>query len=216
MGQEQKRRLAAKLDAVRDIAVERLGKAERESFLKALDQLYANASLDEVVDTESEQLYAASLALWKFCASRKPGVPRVRFYNPDMTEHGWGSPHSVLEVINDDMPFLVDSLAAFLTERGIGIHTLLHPILTVARDANGALKDLMEPGAQGATRESVIQVQVDQIGDDKILGKLETELLQVLADVRVAVADWKPILNKLTGVVELAAQGCSEEDLQHY
>ncbi len=202
MGQEYQRRLTAKLDAVRDIAAERLGKAERESFLKALDQFYANISLDEVVETDSEQLYAASLALWKFCASRKPGAPRVRFYNPDMTEHGWDSPHSVLEVINDDMPFLVDSLAAFLTERGIGIHTLLHPVLTVVRDANGVLKKLVEPGAEAATRESVIQGQVDQIGDDKILGELESGLLQVLADVRVAVADWKPILNRLSGVVE--------------
>ncbi|MCW3780628.1 NAD-glutamate dehydrogenase [Defluviimonas salinarum] len=201
MGQKDQSLLTEKLQAVREIGAERLGKAERESFLKALDQLYANVSLDEVLGAGSEQLYAASLALWKFCAVRKPGAPHVRFYNPGMTEHGWASPHSVLEVVNDDMPFLVDSLTAFLTERSIGIHALLHPVLTVTRDAKGALTGLTGPDAKGAMRESVIQVQVDQIADDKILKTLEAELLQVLADVRVAVTDWKPILGKLSDVV---------------
>jgi glutamate dehydrogenase len=193
-------RLNAKLAAVHKIGAARLGKAERAAFSEALDQFYANVSPDEVVNAETEELYGAALALWKFGANRKPDTPRVRLYNPRMSEHGWESPHSVLEVINDDMPFLVDSLTAFLTERGIGIHTLLHPVLAVSRDAKGARTGLLAPGAKGAVRESVIQAQVDQIGDDATLATLETELRQVLADIRAAVEDWKPILAKLTEV----------------
>jgi glutamate dehydrogenase len=200
MRHSESERLNAKLAAVGEIGAARLGKAERAVFSEALRQFYANVSPDEVVDTETEQLYGAALALWKFGAKRQPGTPRLRLYNPRMSEHGWESPHSVLEVINDDMPFLVDSLTAFLTERGIGIHTLLHPILTVGRDAKGKRTGLLEPGAKGALRESVIQAQVDQIGDDATLTTLEAELRQVLADVRVAVKDWKPILDKLTEV----------------
>jgi glutamate dehydrogenase len=201
MGQEEQERLGAKLTAVREIVAERLGEAERKGFLSALDQVYANASADEIVGTDPEQLYAAALALWKFCANRKPGSPIIRFYNPSMSEHGWESPHSVLEVVNDDMPFLVDSLTAFLTERGIGIHTLQHPVMTVERDTDGALIGLRDYGAHGAIHESVIQVQVDQIGDDTILAQYESELRQVIADVRISVADWKPILSKLNVVI---------------
>ena len=123
-------RLKAKLSEVREIGAARLGKAERAAFAEALDKLYANVSPDEVVNSQAEDIYGAALALWKFGAKRKPGTPRVRLYNPRMSEHGWESSHSVLEVINDDMPFLVDSLTALLTERGIGIHTLLHPIVS--------------------------------------------------------------------------------------
>jgi glutamate dehydrogenase len=200
MRHSDQERLRAKLAEVHAIGAERIDKADRASFSEALDRIYANASPDEVVDTDFEQLYGATLALWKFSANRKPGTPRVRFYNPRMSEHGWESPHSVLEVINDDMPFLVDSLTAFLTERGIGIHTLLHPLLTVERDANGLRRALLAPGAKGGIRESVIQAQVDQIGDDATLATLEVELRQVLADVRAAVDDWRPMLAKLTEV----------------
>ncbi len=200
MGHGEHDRLGAKLAGVREIASERLPKTDQAAFADVLGRIYANASPDEVVEADAEQLYGAALALWKFSALRSPGTPKVRFYNPRMSEHGWESPHSVLEVINDDMPFLVDSLTAFLTERSIGIHTLLHPVLGVIRDRKGVRTGLMEPTEKGGIVESVIQAQVDQIGDDQTLSRLESELRQVLEDVRIAVADWRPILDKLAGV----------------
>ncbi len=193
-------RLDDKLAEVKAIAAKRLQKAEAADFCKALDQIYANASPEELIGTESEDLYGAALALWKFGAQRKPGTPKLRLYNPRMSEHGWESPHSVLEVFNDDMPFLVDSLTAFLTDESVGIHTLLHPIMSVERDKSGTRTGLAEPGAKNATPESVIQAQVDQIGDEETRDRLEAELRQVLDDVRIAVADWKPILQKLDEV----------------
>lgn len=200
MSQEDQDKLNAKLAVVREIGAERLSKTDWEAFSMALSQFYSNVSPDEVVDYEPEQLYAASLALWRFCAHRDPGAPGVRLYNPRMTEHGWESPHTVLEIINDDMPFLVDSVTAYLTDRGIGIHTLLHPVLTVSRDKKGRLTGLLEPGSEGELRESVIQAQVDQIGDDATLAELEAGIRQILADVRVSVEDWNAIVNKLSEV----------------
>jgi glutamate dehydrogenase len=200
MRQGELDRLNAKLAAVGEIGAARLGKAEWAKFSAALDRIYENVSPDEVVDADAEHLYGAALALWKLGAKRQPDTPRVRIYNPRMTEHGWESAHSVLEVINDDMPFLVDSVTAFLTERSVGIHTLLHPMLTVERDAKGVRKGLLKTGAKGGLRESVIQAQVDQIGDDATLATLEADLCQVLADVRTTVEDWKPILGKLAEV----------------
>ncbi|MCH8168813.1 MAG: NAD-glutamate dehydrogenase, partial [Proteobacteria bacterium] len=197
MRQGELERLNAKLDAVRAIGAQRLGKAEQAAFSEALDRFYANVSPDEVVEAPTEGIYGAALALWKFGAKRRPGAPRLRLYNPRLSEHGWESPHTVLEIINDDMPFLVDSLTALLTERGLGIHAILHPLLTVTRDAKGVRKGLAGPGAEGALRESVIQAQIDQIGDDETLAGLEADIRQMLADVRIAVEDWKPILTRL-------------------
>ena len=202
MRPKEQQRLDEKFAEVRRIAASRLGKAENKTFDAALDQFFANVSPDQVVETSAEELYGAALALWKFSATRRPGAPKLRLYNPGMTEHGWESPHSVLEVVNDDMPFLVDSLTACLTERGIGIHTLLHPIIRVTRDAKGARKGLAEAGDKGAVAESVIQAQVDQIGDDKMLAQIENEIRQVLADVRAAVDDWKPMMKRLADVTK--------------
>ncbi|HSF93606.1 MAG TPA: NAD-glutamate dehydrogenase, partial [Thermohalobaculum sp.] len=195
-------RLAAKLDEVRAIAGSRVAAADRADFMTALDRIYATVSPDDIAGVEAEELYGAALALWKFGAKRRPGAARVRLYNPRMSEHGWESQHSVLEVINDDMPFLVDSLTALLTERGIGIHRLSHPVLGVTRDAKGTRSGLAADGDDGAIRESVIQAQIDQIGDAGMLTGLEAEATQVLADVRAAVTDWKPMMARLAEVTE--------------
>ena len=206
MQNEELEHLKAKLQDVRKIGASRMGKAEYDDFSDALSEIYANVSSDDLVDTQPEDIYGAALALWKFGAKRQPATPRVRLYNPRMSEHGWESPHSVLEVVNDDMPFLVDSLTGFLTEQGIGIHTLLHPLMVVARDAKGTRKGLVELGTENSMRESVIQAQIDQIGDDATLAALEADIRQVLADVRVTVEDWRPILTKLSDVTETLRQ----------
>jgi len=211
MQNEELEHLSEKLAQVREISATRMSKAEHSNFSDALNQFYANVSPDDVMDSQPEDIYGAALALWKFGAKRQPNTPRVRLYNPRMSEHGWESPHSVLEVINDDMPFLVDSLTAIFSERGIGIHTLLHPLLVVARDSKGGRLGLAEPGSDGSMRESVIQAQIDQVGDDAALAEMETDIRQVLADVRVTVEDWKPILAKLADVTEALRQNAPKK-----
>ncbi len=205
-------RLKEQLDAVRALATERLGKAELAEFLGALGQFYANVSPDEFAGVDAGQLYGAALALWKFGARRTPGTPKVRLYNPSISEHGWESPHSVLEIVNDDMPFLVDSVTSLLTERGIGIHSLIHPLMTVTRDAKGQRKALLERGAEGGLRESVMQARVVQIGEASMLASVEANLAQVLADVRAAVTDWREILDKLSEVTGEVRAGAAKGD----
>ena len=94
-----------------------------------------------------------------------------------------------LAVVNDDMPFLVDSIAGALAERGIDIHRLLHPVLTVRRDADGAIAAILPPGTSGERRESMIYMELARV-DARARRTLEDELRQVLADVRAAVEDW--------------------------
>ncbi|SDL65010.1 NAD-glutamate dehydrogenase [Aliiruegeria lutimaris] len=191
-----------KLQEVREIAAERLDGADRESFLEAIDLLLSRSSPEDVKGRAAHEIYGSALALWKFAARREAGTVRVRLYNPRMSEHGWECSHSVLEIVNDDMPFIVDSLTSFLTVNGLTIHSLIHPLITVRRNAAGERVDVIPPGGEGGKRESMIQVQIDQIGDEETLDRYEAEILQVLADVRVAVGDWKPILTRLVDVTD--------------
>src|SRR6188472_1133028 len=39
-----------------------------------------------------------------------------------------------LVTVNEDMPFLVDSVAGAVAARDLGIHRLLHPIVKITRD----------------------------------------------------------------------------------
>jgi glutamate dehydrogenase len=202
MAHDVKDRLRIKLDEVRALSAERLGKAEAAEFSDVLDQIYAHAPDSDLAEEPVEGLYGAALAIWKLGAKRTTGKPKVRVYNPRMEEHGWESGHTVIEVVNDDMPFLVDSLTALFNERGLGVHRLLHPVITVTRDDKGRRLGLAAPEAPGAVRESVIQAQIDEFGDSGALAELEAAAAQVLEDVRLAVVDWRPMLNKLEEVTD--------------
>ncbi|KLE34243.1 NAD-glutamate dehydrogenase [Aurantiacibacter luteus] len=90
-------------------------------------------------------------------------------------------------VINKDMPFLVDSIAATLAARGLSIDVLVHPILPVRRKA-GALAELPD-GETGEKKESWIYIETARV-DAKERRALEKDLGTAIEDVRAAVADW--------------------------
>ncbi|MDZ3830545.1 MAG: NAD-glutamate dehydrogenase [Sphingopyxis sp.] len=91
-----------------------------------------------------------------------------------------------LAVVNDDMPFLVDSVSQVAGAQGLVIHRILHPVVTVERDAKGALQKV----EAGETRESVIYMELER-GDARARRRLLDAIEAALADVRAAVTDWK-------------------------
>ena len=94
-----------------------------------------------------------------------------------------------LAVVNDDMPFLVDSIAAAIAAHGLDIHRLLHPVVPVRRDGEGALAAILPSDESGERRESMIYIEIER-ADAKARRALADDLRAVLADVRAAVTDW--------------------------
>ena len=94
-----------------------------------------------------------------------------------------------IAIVNRDMPFLVDSIAATIAGQHLAIDLLLHPVLAVKRDADGRLSDWGGQDDLDATTESLIYLETGRV-DAKERRVLERELTLTLADVRVAVADW--------------------------
>ena len=70
---------------------------------------------------------------------RVPGTAKVRVYNPSQEIDGWESPHTVVAMLNDDMPFIIDSAIAYLTSQHLAVHRLIHPVLMIQRDDDGTL-----------------------------------------------------------------------------
>src|SRR5690606_31125162 len=94
-----------------------------------------------------------------------------------------------IALINDDMPFLVDSVAATIAAQGLAIDRLVHPVVHVRRDAEGALKEIASERGDDTHRESMIYVETVRI-DARQRRELERALRVTLTDVRAAVADW--------------------------
>jgi len=163
------------------------------------------ADLDEV---DGEQLFAVLVGLQGFIAERPAEAPLLRLFDPDPDRNGWASPHTIIEIVNDDMPFLVDSVSMVLAQAGIGIHLLVHPILAAARDPAGKLTGLDQPVRGGSSLESLMHLEIDR-QDAAAQAQLRDRLLGILDEVRAAVADWRVMrerLHEVRGVLE-----CGEE-----
>ncbi|HEX3610343.1 MAG TPA: NAD-glutamate dehydrogenase [Sporichthyaceae bacterium] len=129
----------------------------------------------------------------ELAANRPQGTARVRVRTPLVEPDGWSAAgRSVIEVVTDDMPFLVDSVTSELNQADHAIALTVHPQPVVRRDVAGGLlglADLAAPGAED-TRESWIHVEIARVTADEA-SAIETGLRRVLSDVRNSVEDWQ-------------------------
>jgi glutamate dehydrogenase len=169
------------------------------SFLK---QMFAHAAPEDLVGYQPAELAALAASAYEFISSRRPGEPGIRVYDPDTPRDGERVKSiSVIEVVNDDMPFLVDSIMAEVTARHLSVRLVVHPIFAVTRDPSGKVTrlDPVDP-AREAARESFMHIHVDRVGD----GERETivqGLKYVLGDVTAAVQDWRRMLARVGEVL---------------
>lgn len=190
----------SRLAALRDYLKKSAPAEIRDDLDRFTQAFFKNASPADIASTPAQDLYDIALRAWTFAKSRKAGQFCMRVENPK--ESGPGGNRTIIIIVNDDMPFLVDSVTSSLTALGIEIHQLFHPIIQVSRDKAGArlsTHGLAEAGShieKGHYHESVLYFEVDRRGP-KMRQKIEEALHSVLSDVRAAVSDWRDMLDEL-------------------
>ncbi|NMG00448.1 NAD-glutamate dehydrogenase [Aromatoleum toluolicum] len=160
---------------------------------------FGQVAPEDIADYTVDDLYGAVLSHWHFARKHRGGT-RLRVYNPKLEEHGWESTHTVIEIVNDDMPFLVDSIAMEVNRQGLTLHLIIHPVMRIVRDAEGIYQGVADD-ADAGRYESIIHVEVDRRTDAADLDALREGLERVLADVRVAVADWPAMQQRVADVI---------------
>ncbi|HEX2544193.1 MAG TPA: NAD-glutamate dehydrogenase domain-containing protein, partial [Ramlibacter sp.] len=161
-------------------------------------EYFRQVDLDDLEERTPEDLLGALLSHRQFGTQRSPGVPRVRVFSPSPGEDGWGSRHTVVQVVNDDMPFLVDSVSLEITRQGLSLHLVVHPVYAVQRDPQGVLQSIAtRREAPDLPRESWMYIEVDRMVDAEQRTALCRGIERVLADVRAAVTDWKAMVARL-------------------
>ena len=173
------------------LAAGRLDAARAGMVQRFLKQFYARVPPADVIERGPEDLYGAALSLWQFAQTRLPGRAKIRVINPKIEVDGWRAPATVVEVVNDDMPFLVDSVTAALNGEGATVRLVIHPILHVTRAGDGRLETFADANGGTGARESAMHVEISTITDERRLEALQARLADVLAEVRAAVEDWR-------------------------
>jgi glutamate dehydrogenase len=179
---------------------------------------YAEVDPEELAAREAVDLQGAAAAQLAFGRHFAGGSAKVRVYNPVFEQHGWQSTHTVIEIVNDDMPFLVDSVTMEANRQGLTLHLVIHPVLRAVRNPQDELISVSEPGASSEGRlESFMHVEVDRQTDPAKLAELEAGIAKVLADVRAAVEDWRAMQARMLDVVsriEAARSGMPHAELE--
>ena len=184
---------------------QQLDEHEADEAEKFARQYYRWVSPDDLAARSELDLYGAALAHFNHARDRPPGEAKVRVYNPQFEVNGWQSTHTAVEIVTDDMPFLIDSVSMELTRRGFGVHMIIHPVMNVRRDASGRLEAILPAGSDApddAIRESVIHAEVDRQTDPSQLRDLEGHLLRVIREVRAVVEDWPAMRERARELVE--------------
>ncbi len=170
-----------------------------------------HASPEDVLTLDEATLAGTVRRAWDFLQRRRKGEIKVRVGNPSGAEDGFEIPCTLVEILNDDMPFLVDSATAELNRAGITVHRVLHPIVHVERDGRGRLVRVREVDGKrkAAAAESLIHLHIDHHNDRERCAEIARRLQAVLAGVHDAVEDWPAMRAKVFEVVEEITAGDS-------
>ncbi|MER7501329.1 NAD-glutamate dehydrogenase [Nonomuraea pusilla] len=163
----------------------------QEEALSFLRVYYRHVAPEDLLDRNPVDVYGPAMSQRQLAEVRPQGRAAVRAYTPNLEEHGWDPGHSVVEVVTDDMPFLVDSVTMELDRHDIGVHLVVHPQMRVRRDMTGHLLGRGQEDATGQMLvESWMHIEIDRQSDPEVLKALESDLQRVLSDVRHAVEDF--------------------------
>ena len=217
------------LDKIIDRVREQLPEDRASQVEEFARRYYAWIPAEDLNERSPVDLYGAAMAHLNLAHQRMPGSAKVRVYNPQFEEHGWQSTHTVIEVVDDDMPFLVDSTRMEVNRQGYAIHLMLHPIMKVRRDAEGRLVEVLpqdhwrdsvrnfvlgiiESADEDAIPESFIHLEVDRQTEPEVLEELRDRIERVLEQARAAVEDWPEMRERVQNILSGFAEDAPSVD----
>ena len=163
-----------------------------DSFLKAYYHLVAT---EELIARDPTELAATALRHREFAQSRPVGTSNIRVANLDVGANGKEATSTSVDIVVDDMPFLVDSVVSALGGFDRGVRSIVHPQMNVTRTVTGELVEVLTdratpvPDDVALVQESWMHLEIDRLPDAAI-PEVEARLRHVLDNVRDAVEDW--------------------------
>ncbi len=157
-------------------------------------QFFGTVSLDDLKEWPVEDLYGAAINFWNLIEHRKPNETKIRIYNPNDEEHNWQTTHTVVEVICEDMPFLVDALRIVLSRMGLALHLVIHMGgIRLQRDEHDHVIEILPRQSElhnNALIEAPILLEIDRRTDPAVLNQLSEQFRAALEETRAVVDDW--------------------------
>ncbi|TCD13855.1 NAD-glutamate dehydrogenase [Oricola cellulosilytica] len=169
-------------ERIKELASALLGEAHPED-LAVLDPATARAAIAKTADALAHHRHGAS-----------------EVHVEPVGEDDW----CVVSIVNENMPFLFDSVLGEINDLSHNVALVVHPILDVKhQNGNFEIVDKSRPGLarEDTIRTSVIHVLLRDMSPAEA-NTLEENLKDIISQVKSAVRDWKPMLGRLDEVME--------------
>jgi glutamate dehydrogenase len=174
--------------------------------------LFKNMSFDDLVGRSDSDLYGSILSLWQQLQDKREGTPLIKVFNPEIAKNGWQSSHTIIQIIVDDMPFLVDSVRMAINRLHITSHLILHTPMHFKRDKRHRVSEFVNPEARKEEHhsETVFFIEIDRQSRAEDIKKLTDELHSVVSEVSLSVKDWQAMREKLADITKQSDKSLSK------
>lgn len=198
-------------DSIINDVVEKINRAltgeQQKLCAEFAKQLYSTVALDDLLEWELEDLYGAVVNFWSLLNERKPNEVKIHIYNPDYEKHGWQTTHTVVEVLCDDMPFLVDSIRVVINRMKLASHLIIHMGgILVKRDKNNKITEILPRNTitkdKDVLQEAPIYLLIDRQTDPEVLKQLQVNIALALRDNDVVYRDWESMRGRVRDAIE--------------
>ena len=176
--------------------------------------LYKNMSSHDLSDRNDSDMYGATLSLWSSLNEHTDIEPVIHVFNPSVSKNGWKSSHTIIEVIINDMPFLVDSIRIALNRLGLSLHLMISSPLKIVKDKQLNIINIassIDTDVKATTQETVFFIEIDRQSNQQALDNIKQELLSVVEDITLTVTDWQPMLSQLKQNIEKVKKSKSQD-----
>ncbi|MCY4045034.1 MAG: NAD-glutamate dehydrogenase, partial [Cellvibrionales bacterium] len=185
------------------------------------DVYFESVTQFEFAEKKIEDVYGATIASWHFLQQRQKDEIKLKVFNPTNALDGWVSTHTVIQILTDDAPFIIDTVRMEINRRHMSVHTVHASTIQVARDASGQAQlntlskkphgDIQPP--EGVYEEAFVYLEIDKLSDKTILDDISDKLNSVLNELRCCVDDYPYFLHALEGAVtELQQLPCERPE----
>jgi glutamate dehydrogenase len=203
------------LEKILRFAQQKVPKEQSKLFAVFAQQYYAHTDLETLASCAVENLAAALASHWNLLYQRLPGQAKIRVYNPSLEKDGWETKYSVVQLVTDDKPFLVDSTRMEVNRQGFNIYFSVHlGNIKLRRNQQGKVIEVLPYDTALADKqvEALVYLEIDKESDTEILNKLAKKLEKVLEQVNLVVKDWPEMRSRMQDCLQELKQNSPPYD----
>lgn len=170
---------------------------DRNNFDIFVSNFFLEISHLDFVNYSDEDLFNAAISGFNFLQNRNLNQSKIRIFNPSLDNNGFDSRFTFIEIVNKDIPFLVDSIVGYLDKNSVEIENVIHPTYKITRKEDGSIDKISFSNKE--RNESFIQLHINKINNEVEIKDFANGLSQLIETINLVVNDWPKMLEMIKG-----------------